>query len=60
MPNIDGISITLSAVIKDLGVALDLDLALNTHIKNISKVFNRVLPGFAWMCKLPSESAPAN
>ena len=35
MPNIDGISITSSAVIKDLGVTLDSDLAFDAHIKNI-------------------------
>ena len=38
MPNIDGISITSSAVIKDLGVTLDSDLAFDAHIKNISRV----------------------
>ena len=38
MTNIDGLSITSSAVIKDLGVTLDSDLAFDAHIKNISKV----------------------
>ena len=38
MPNIDGFSITSSAVIKDLGVILEPDLALDIHIKNISRV----------------------
>ena len=38
MPNIDVISITSSAVIKDLGVTLDSDLAFDAHIKNISRV----------------------
>ena len=38
MPNIDGISITSSAVIKDLGVTLDSDLSFDAHIKNISRV----------------------
>ena len=38
MPNIDGISITSSAVIKDLGVTLDSDLAFDAHIKNISNI----------------------
>ena len=38
MPNIDGISIMSSAVIKDLGVTLDSDLAFDAHIKNISRV----------------------
>ena len=33
MPNIDGISITSRAVIKDLGVTLDSDLAFDAHIK---------------------------
>ena len=35
MPNIDGISITSSAVIEDLGVTLDSNLAFDAHIKNI-------------------------
>ena len=38
MPNIDGISITSTAVIKDLGVTLDSHLAFDAHIKNISRV----------------------
>ena len=38
MLNIDGISITSSAVIKDLGVTLDSDLAFDAHIKNISRI----------------------
>ena len=38
MPNIDGISITSNAVIKELGVTLDSDLAFDAHIKNISRV----------------------
>ena len=38
MPNIDGISITSSTVIKDLGVTLDSDLAFDARIKNISRV----------------------
>ena len=38
MPNIDGISITSSAVVKDLGVTLDSDIAFDAHIKNISRV----------------------
>ena len=38
MSNIDGISITSSAVIKDLGVTLDSDLSFDAHIKNISRV----------------------
>ena len=38
MPNIDGISIMSSAVIKDLGVTLDSDLSFDAHIKNISRV----------------------
>lgn len=38
MLNIDGISIASSAIIKNLGVTLDPDLALDTHIKNISRV----------------------
>ena len=37
MPNIDGISISSSAVIKDLGVTLDSDLAFDAH-QNISRV----------------------
>ena len=38
MLNIDGISITSIAVIKDLGVTLDSDLSFDAHIKNISRV----------------------
>ena len=38
MPDIDGISITSSAVIKDLGVTLDSDLAFDAHIKKMSRV----------------------
>ena len=38
MPNTDGISITSIAVIKDIGVTLDSDLAFDAHIKNISRV----------------------
>ena len=38
MPNIDGISITSGAVIKDLGVTLDSDLSFDAHIKNNSRV----------------------
>ena len=38
MPNINGISITSSAVIKDLGLTLDSDLAFDAHNKNISRV----------------------